>query len=614
MSDQSGSGSGASHADLGIEGILEAEEIGRGGFGVVYKARQPSLHRTVAVKLVSSGVLDERARDRFERELHAMGTLSGHPNIVTVFDSGFTSDGRPFIVMDFMSGGSVADRLARGPILWQEAVQIGIKIAAALEAAHRAGVLHRDIKPENVLISTYGEAKLGDFGIARVQGGPETRTGLVTASMSHASPEILSGARPSVASDLYALGSTMHTILAGAPPFYRETDESLVPMITRIAVENSPDLRPLGVPDSVCRVIERALSKDPLQRQTSAAEFGRDLQQTQIAAGLSPTELLIEIGGEPVAPRSTATSVFTPLSSQTPLSQLPPPPTGGYQPNPTGGYQPPPTGGYQPSPTGYPAAPPSLPPTGGYDPGPSSTSGPAQPVGPNQGWGAAPQPPIPGPPQGTGKGKGKGKLVAIIVAVVVALGGIGAALALSGGGGTGSDNPPTTERTRTERTERTDPEPDETTTTEAEETTTTEPEPTTTLGPVGDNEISVFDLFVGLCFDTETGDASSVSVVTERSCDAPHDSEVYELYIFPEGRGAPYPGDATVNATSDAECKARFSDYVGADYLDSQLVINWLTPNQGTWDDPTLQDREVVCYVTHLTDPKLQVPVQGSGI
>ncbi len=610
MSDQSGSGSSASHADLGIDGILDAEEIGRGGFGVVYKARQPSLHRTVAVKLVSSGVLDERARDRFERELHAMGTLSGHPNIVTVFDSGFTSDGRPFIVMDFMSGGSVADRLARGPILWQEAVQIGIKIAAALEAAHRAGVLHRDIKPENVLISTYGEAKLGDFGIARVQGGPETRTGLVTASMSHASPEILSGARPSVASDLYALGSTMHTILAGAPPFYRDTDESLVPMITRIAVENSPDLRPLGVPDSVCRVIERALSKEPLQRQTSAAEFGRDLQQTQIAAGLSPTELLIEIGGEPVAPPSSSTSVFTPLSSQTPLSQLPPPPTGGYQPppptggyqpNPTGGYQPPqPTGGYQPNPTG------------GYQPGSASTSGPNPTVGPNQGWGA-PQPPTPGSPPG----KGKGKLVAVIVAVVVVLGGVGAALALGGGDEGATDGPSTTERTRTPRT---DPEPEDTTTTEPDETTTTAEdttttaEPTTTLGPVGGKEISVFDLFVGLCFDVAGGDASSVSTVTERSCDEPHDSEVYELYIFPDGRGAPYPGDDSVTTTSEFECKSSFAPYVGVEYEASQLVVNWLTPNQGTWDDPDLLDREVVCYVTDLNGRKLHVPVQGSGI
>jgi serine/threonine-protein kinase PknK len=634
MSDQSGSGSGSAHAELGITGIFDAEEIGRGGFGVVYKARQPSLHRTVAVKLVASGVLDERTKERFERELQAMGTLSGHPNIVTVFDSGFTTDNRPFIVMDYMSGGSVADRLARGPIPWQEAVQIGIKVAAALEAAHRAGVLHRDIKPENVLISSYGEAKLGDFGIARVQGGPETRTGLVTASMSHASPEILSGARPSVASDLYALGSTMHTILAGTPPFYRDTDESLVPMITRIATENSPDLRPRGVPDSVCRVVEKALSKDPLQRHHSAAEFGRELQQAQIAAGLVPTELLIELGGEPSS-GAVGLGALGGLSSQAPLTQLPPPPTGltsGYEQQPTGAGAPlassgPFTGGYTPTVT----PPGGAVPVAGYQGGPGTFSGPAGPGGPGaqQGWGAPPQIPQSAPGGPTGPvgppiaPKGKGKVVAIAVAVVVVLGGVGAALALSGGGDTGAEpgdrttTEPTRRSTRPSRDETSTSEPERESSTSATEpaTTTSATEPATTTTPsTGGREISVFDTFVGLCFDDPSGGDDTIELFIERSCDAAHDGEVYELFDFPDPEGAPYPGNDVVNEVAQAGCQDAFAAYVGIEYEASQLVISWLTPNQGSWNDPVLTDREVVCYVVHQAGVPLRVPIQGSAI
>ena len=119
---------------------------------------------------------DESARDRFERERMAMGALSSHPNIVTVYGSGFTDDQQPYIVMEFMSRGSLGDRLTKqGAMPWNDAVAATIKVAGALDAAHEAGVLHRDIKPENILVSQYGEPKLGDFGIARIEGANQTR-------------------------------------------------------------------------------------------------------------------------------------------------------------------------------------------------------------------------------------------------------------------------------------------------------------------------------------------------------------------------------------------------------------------------------------------------------
>ncbi len=165
-----GAGQGAPRP-ISIAGFEDPVEIGRGGFGVVYKAHQTGFERTVALKILPIAAADESARDRFERERMAMGALSSHPNIVTVYGSGFTDDQQPYIVMEFMSRGSLGDRLAKqGAMPWNDAAAATIKVAGALDAAHEAGVLHRDIKPENILVSQYGEPKLGDFGIARHRG------------------------------------------------------------------------------------------------------------------------------------------------------------------------------------------------------------------------------------------------------------------------------------------------------------------------------------------------------------------------------------------------------------------------------------------------------------
>ena len=144
-----------------------------------------------------------------------MGALSGHPFIVTLYDAGFTADERPYLVMPYIADGTLHDRLASGPMPWQEVLMLGIHLAGALETAHRAGVIHRDIKPGNVLRSEYGN-QLSDFGIARLQGGHETQSGVITASISHAPPEILDGHAPSEQSDVYSLGSTLFEALTGA--------------------------------------------------------------------------------------------------------------------------------------------------------------------------------------------------------------------------------------------------------------------------------------------------------------------------------------------------------------------------------------------------------------
>jgi serine/threonine-protein kinase PknK len=439
----SGAGDGGPEVDLGIPGYEGARELARGGFGVVYKARQPMFDRTVAIKVLTAASLDERMKERFERECQAMGALSGHPNIVTIYESGYTTDGRPFMVMELMARGALSEQLARrGALPWQEAVEIGVKLAGGLEAAHRAGVLHRDLKPENVLISQWGEAKLADFGIARVQGGVETRTGVVTASIMHAPPEILTGQRPSVAADVYSLGSTIYTLIAGAPAFYRETDESLIPTYTRISMEAPPDLRARGVPDPIARVLETALAKDPAYRYQTAADFGRALQEAQNACGIPSTPLVLDTGDDDHVNLAKGGSVPAGYPTGTPSGGYPvtgPPgyPTG----TPSGGYPvtgPPgyptgtPSGGYPVTgPAGYPAAAP----TGGY-PGAPGGAPPSVTPPPHSPYGQ----PGPGAPQK----KSKAGLVVAIAAVVAVLAAVGGAVALGGGGDDDDDTLDTT--------------------------------------------------------------------------------------------------------------------------------------------------------------------------
>lgn len=166
---------GSIAADLAASGFDDAHEIGRGGFGVVYRCSQPSLDRTVAVKVLTAD-LDEENRARFFREQRAAGRLTGHPNIVNVFHADVTSSGRPFIVMPYFAQDSVDTWIRNhGPLPLEEVLRIGVKIAGALGAAHRLGILHRDVKPGNILITDYGEPALSDFGIARFAGGVRNR-------------------------------------------------------------------------------------------------------------------------------------------------------------------------------------------------------------------------------------------------------------------------------------------------------------------------------------------------------------------------------------------------------------------------------------------------------
>jgi serine/threonine-protein kinase PknK len=279
-----------SEPDLGIPGISEATQVGQGSSGVVYRARQDAGGRTVAVKALFVSELGDEDGRRFERECRALGALAGHSHIVAIFESGMSAQGRPYLVMDYLPGGTLAQRLQReGPLSWETVAEIGVKLAGALASAHDGSVLHRDIKPENVLFSAYDEPQLVDFGIARLRAGSRSRPAVINASLAHAAPEVLAGEAAVTASDVYALASTLYALLAGHPPFARARDETFHPMLTRMLTEEPLDLGGAGVPDAMCRALGAALVKEPTERTPTARALADALQEAQRAGGVPQT-------------------------------------------------------------------------------------------------------------------------------------------------------------------------------------------------------------------------------------------------------------------------------------------------------------------------------------
>ncbi len=319
-------------AELQQAGFDNVEEIGRGGFGIVYRCDQPMLDRAVAVK-VSITDPDPDTLDRFLREQRAMGRLSGHPHIVNVLQVGVLASGRPYIVMPYHAKDSLEVLIRRhGPLDWCETLSIGVKLAGALEAAHRAGTLHRDVKPGNILLTDYGEPQLTDFGIARIAGGFETATGVITGSPAYTAPEVLEGASPTPASDVYSLGATLFCALTGHAAFERRSGEQVIAQFLRVTSQPTPDLRTQGLPAGVAAVIERAMARDPADRPATAAAFGDELRAVQRSNGVIVDEMPrpVELGVE--RRRSSVARSVHRDTGGTPTFQTPPTPATKYRP------------------------------------------------------------------------------------------------------------------------------------------------------------------------------------------------------------------------------------------------------------------------------------------
>ena len=271
---------------------------GRGGMGVVYRAVELDLGRPVALKLIASDrAADPAFRERFQRESR-LAALIDHPNVVPVHGAG-EEDGQLYLVMRYVEGTDLHRLLKQeGPLPPERAAEYVAQVAAALDAAHAAGLVHRDVKPANVLIAG-DHAYLGDFGLTRLLSSEEqlTETGQWLGTTDFSSPEQLQGLRVDARADIYSLGCVLHAALLGRPPYPRAT----VPA-TLLAHLQDPVPRPSesGAPSGFDRVMARALAKDPEDRYLSAGDLGRAALAAAAGEPVTESERSVAVG--PAAP------------------------------------------------------------------------------------------------------------------------------------------------------------------------------------------------------------------------------------------------------------------------------------------------------------------------
>lgn len=351
-----------------------AEAIGSGGMGQVWRADDELLNRTVAIKELTAALYVTSAdravlHARTQKEARAAARIS-HPAVVTVHDV-LDHGGRPWIVMQYVDGPSLADAVADGPVVVREAARIGLQVLDALRAAHGAGVLHRDVKPGNVLLARDGRVLLTDFGIAAIEGDSAiTRTGEIVGSIDYLAPERVRGHDPGPASDLWALGATLHTAVEGTSPFRRT---SAVATMQAVVTEDPPAPVRAGL---LTPVIAALLHKDP-EARPDAAETERMLRD-------------VLDGREPEAPTSRVTEGERRQAAGPVPSPSHTPPPGGHHPR----YQ------HQQAPAPYPSPYGHTPPNA-YQ----------QPTGPQTNPSA-------------GKGRWRAVLVAVVAAALIG-GGVG---------------------------------------------------------------------------------------------------------------------------------------------------------------------------------------------
>src|SRR5438105_6350436 len=293
------------------------EPIGHGGMAVVYRARQESLDRTVAVKVLSENLAaSTEFMERFRREARTAASMR-HPNVITVHDFGEDDRGVPYLVLEYIGGPTLADLMDVG-LDDQRVPDLLDQIAAGLDYAHARGVIHRDIKPGNVLMTDDGRAVLADFGLAwLLEGAHLTLTGGGIGTPEYMSPERAAGEPIDHRSDVYALGVVLYEMLVGERPFVAETPIGVLLQHLQDPAPSLLDARP-DLPKSVADVVARALVKDPNERFASAGDLARAFREAcfpvPAASYVSPAALQASpvLAAAPVWDAGSATERATP--------------------------------------------------------------------------------------------------------------------------------------------------------------------------------------------------------------------------------------------------------------------------------------------------------------
>ena len=253
------------------------QPLGQGGMASVYLAHDEELDRPVALKILADNLAgDATFRDRFEREAQLAARLS-HPNVVRVFDVG-ESEGRPFIVMEYVEGDTLADELARhGALEPVRAVGLALQICSGLEAAHASGLVHRDVKPRNLLLRPDGVLKIADFGIARAAESTRlTEIGTILGTAAYLAPEQAEGLEETPAADLYSVGAVLYELLTGLVPY------AATSLVELLAQQQAGPPAPIGgVPASLELAVVRCLEPDPTERPPSAGALAAELTAAQ---------------------------------------------------------------------------------------------------------------------------------------------------------------------------------------------------------------------------------------------------------------------------------------------------------------------------------------------
>ncbi|WP_414172169.1 serine/threonine-protein kinase [Clavibacter tessellarius] len=274
-----------------LPGFSYVTVLGSGGFADVFLYEQDMPRRQVAVKVMLAEIATDRLRAMFRAEADLMAQLSAHPSVLTVHQASVAADGRPYLVMELCSS-SLSDRYRREPLGVAEVLRVGIRIASAVETAHRAGVLHRDIKPANILTTAFGHPVLSDFGIASTL-EDAAATDAVGLSIPWSAPEVLADESPgTVRSEVWSLAATVYSLLAGRSPFEVPGGQNApADLVARIQRARPLPTGRADVPERLELVLRRSMSRQPEARPGSALAFVRELQAVEAELQLAQTPL-----------------------------------------------------------------------------------------------------------------------------------------------------------------------------------------------------------------------------------------------------------------------------------------------------------------------------------